>query len=51
MAQPFIPAVKAALAALGLPVGPPREPVAVLKPAAASQIADLAAGLRAVTDA
>jgi 4-hydroxy-tetrahydrodipicolinate synthase len=50
MAQPFIPAVKAALAAVGLPVGPPREPVAILKPAAASHIAQLAAGLRAVPD-
>lgn len=48
MAQPFIPAVKAALAAVGFPVGMPREPVAGLDPAAATRIAELAAGLHPV---
>lgn len=48
MAQPFIPAVKAALAAVGFPVGKPREPVARLDPAAAARIAQLAAALRPV---
>ena len=45
MAQPFIPAVKAGLAAVGFPVGRPREPVAGLHPAAAAHIAKLAARL------
>ena len=48
MAQPFIPAVKAGLAAVGFPVGKPREPVAALDPAAAARIAELAAGLQPV---
>ncbi len=48
MAQPFIPAVKAGLAAVGFPVGSPREPVAGLDPAAAARIAELAAGLQPV---
>jgi 4-hydroxy-tetrahydrodipicolinate synthase len=48
MAQPFIPAVKAGLAAVGFPVGRPREPVAGLDPAAAARIAELAAGLQPV---
>jgi 4-hydroxy-tetrahydrodipicolinate synthase len=48
MAQPFIPAVKAGLAAVGFPVGPPREPVAELDPAAAAHIAQLASALRPV---
>jgi 4-hydroxy-tetrahydrodipicolinate synthase len=48
MAQPFIPAVKAALAGVGFPVGKPREPVAELDPAAAARIAELAAGLQLV---
>lgn len=48
MAQPFIPAVKAGLAAVGFPVGRPREPVAGLDPAAAARIAELAAGLHPV---
>jgi 4-hydroxy-tetrahydrodipicolinate synthase len=43
MAQPFIPAVKAGLAAAGFPVGKPREPVAAIDPAAATRIAELAA--------
>jgi 4-hydroxy-tetrahydrodipicolinate synthase len=49
MAQPFIPAVKAGLAAVGFPVGKPREPVAELDPAAAARIAELAAGLQLVS--
>ena len=49
MAQPFVPAVKAALAAVGFPVGKPRAPVAGLDPAAAARIAELAAGLQLVT--
>lgn len=49
MAQPFIPAVKAGLAAVGFPVGRPREPVAALDPAAAARIAELAAGLQPVS--
>jgi 4-hydroxy-tetrahydrodipicolinate synthase len=48
MAQPFIPAVKAGLAAVGFPVGRPREPVAGLDPAAGARIAELAAGLHPV---
>jgi 4-hydroxy-tetrahydrodipicolinate synthase len=48
LAQPFIPAVKAALAAAGFPAGRPREPVAELRPAAAARIAELVAGLRPV---
>ncbi|GAA2866503.1 hypothetical protein GCM10010472_24820 [Pseudonocardia halophobica] len=42
MAQPFIAAVKAGLAAVGFPVGAPRPPVAELDPAAAARIAQLA---------
>lgn len=42
MAQPFIAAVKAGLAAVGFPVGVPRPPVAALDPAAAARIAQLA---------
>jgi 4-hydroxy-tetrahydrodipicolinate synthase len=42
MAQPFIPAVKAALTAVGFPVGPPRPPVAELDPDAIAHIAKLA---------
>ena len=48
MAQPFVPAVKAGLAAVGFPVGKPRGPVAALDPAAAARIAELAAGLQPV---
>jgi 4-hydroxy-tetrahydrodipicolinate synthase len=48
MAQPFIPAVKAALTAVGFPVGKPREPVAGLDAAAAARISELASGLRPV---
>jgi 4-hydroxy-tetrahydrodipicolinate synthase len=42
MAQPFIAAVKAGLAAVGFPVGDPRPPVAPLDPGAAARIAQLA---------
>ncbi|MCE3552738.1 aldehyde dehydrogenase family protein [Pseudonocardia sp. RS11V-5] len=42
MAQPFIAAVKAGMAAVGFPVGAPRPPVAELDPAAAARIAHLA---------
>jgi 4-hydroxy-tetrahydrodipicolinate synthase len=42
MAQPFIAAVKAALTAVGFPVGPPRPPVAELDPDAIARIATLA---------
>jgi len=42
MAQPFIAAVKAGMAAVGFPVGAPRPPVAALDPAAAARIAQLA---------
>ena len=49
MDQPFIPAVKAGLAAVGFPVGRPREPVAALDPAAAARIAELAASLQPVS--
>ena len=49
MAQPFIPAVKAGLAAVGFPVGRPRKPVAGLDPAATARIAELAAGLQPVS--
>jgi 4-hydroxy-tetrahydrodipicolinate synthase len=45
MAQPFIPAVKAGMAAVGFPVGVPRPPVAELDPAATAHIAQLAAQL------
>ncbi len=49
MQQPFVPAVKAVLGALGLPVGPPRAPIAPLDPAAATRIADLVAATRLVS--
>lgn len=42
MAEPFVPAVKSAMAAVGFPVGAPRPPVAPLDPAAAARIAKLA---------
>ncbi len=48
ISQPFIAAVKAGLTAVGLPVGPPREPVVELDPAAAARIAELASALRPV---
>jgi 4-hydroxy-tetrahydrodipicolinate synthase len=48
MAQPFIPAVKAALTAVGFPVGAPREPVAPLGSDASARIAELASALRPV---
>jgi 4-hydroxy-tetrahydrodipicolinate synthase len=49
MAEPFIPAVKSALTAVGFPVGAPRPPVAELAPDAAARIAQLASALRTVT--
>jgi 1-pyrroline dehydrogenase/4-hydroxy-tetrahydrodipicolinate synthase len=48
MAQPFIAAVKAGMAAVGFPVGGPRPPFAPLDPAAAGRIAQLA---KATTEA
>jgi 4-hydroxy-tetrahydrodipicolinate synthase len=45
MNEPFIPAVKAGLAAVGFPVGVPRAPVADLDPDAAARIAKLAAAV------
>jgi 4-hydroxy-tetrahydrodipicolinate synthase len=48
LAQPFIPAVKAALVAAGFPAGAPRAPVAELGPVAAARIAALVAGLHPV---
>jgi 4-hydroxy-tetrahydrodipicolinate synthase len=45
MSAPFIPAVKAALNALGFPAGSPRKPVHDLDAATASTIASLAAAL------
>jgi 4-hydroxy-tetrahydrodipicolinate synthase len=51
MAEPFIPAVKAALAAVEFPVGAPREPVAALAPGAAVRISELAARLRSLPPA
>jgi 4-hydroxy-tetrahydrodipicolinate synthase len=48
MNQPFIPAVKAGMAAVGFPVGPPRAPVAELDPAAAARIAQLATALHPI---
>ncbi|MBN9747854.1 4-hydroxy-tetrahydrodipicolinate synthase [Amycolatopsis sp. A1MSW2902] len=48
MAQPFIPAVRAGLAAAGLPIGKPRAPIAELDPAAAERIAALLSALAPV---
>lgn len=45
MAQPFIPAVKAGLAAAGFPAGEPRAPIAGLDPAAAARIGELVSAL------
>ncbi|MGI5499002.1 4-hydroxy-tetrahydrodipicolinate synthase [Lentzea sp. CA-135723] len=45
MSAPFIPAVKAALNAAGLPVGDPREPLRGLDQATTAKIADLVATL------
>jgi 4-hydroxy-tetrahydrodipicolinate synthase len=42
MNQPFIPAVKAGMAAVGFPVGVPRAPIAELDPDAAASIAKVA---------
>lgn len=48
MAQPFIPAVKAGLEAVGFPVGVPRSPVSPLDPAATRHLAGLIAALQPV---
>lgn len=45
MSAPFIPAVKAALNALGFPAGAPRKPLAELDTSTAARIAELAAAL------
>jgi 4-hydroxy-tetrahydrodipicolinate synthase len=45
MNEPFIPAVKAGLAAVGFPVGVPRAPIADLDPEASARIAKLAAAV------
>jgi 4-hydroxy-tetrahydrodipicolinate synthase len=45
MSAPFIPAVKAALSALGFPVGSPRKPLAELDANTASKISALATAL------
>ena len=42
---PFTPAVKAALGALGFPVGEPREPIVPLDPDSAARIAELVASV------
>ena len=49
MQQPFVPAVKAVLGAVALPVGPPRAPIAPLDPATTARIADLVAEDRLVS--
>ena len=49
MQQPFVPAVKAVLGAVALPVGPPRAPIAPLDPATTARIADLVAENRLVS--
>ncbi len=49
MQQPFMPAVKAVVSALGLPVGPPRAPIAPLDLAATTRIVDLVAATRLVS--
>jgi aminobutyraldehyde dehydrogenase len=46
MNEPFIPAVKAAMAAVGFPAGVPRAPVAELDPDAAARITALAKELQ-----
>lgn len=45
LGQPFVPAVKAALAAVGFPVGAPRAPTAALDAGAAAEITRLALSL------
>jgi 4-hydroxy-tetrahydrodipicolinate synthase len=45
MSAPFIPAIKAALGAVGFPVGSPRKPVLDLDPRTASTISSLVAAL------
>lgn len=46
MGQPFVPAVKAVLGAVGLPVGPPRAPISALDAETTARIADLALTIR-----
>lgn len=48
MAQPYVPAVKAALAAAGFPAGPPRGPLIALDSAAAARITELVSALPSV---
>ncbi|MBR8640428.1 4-hydroxy-tetrahydrodipicolinate synthase [Streptomyces tuirus] len=50
MCAPFIPAVKAALEELGLPVGPPREPLLPVDEATRARIADGLAALPHLAD-
>jgi 4-hydroxy-tetrahydrodipicolinate synthase len=45
MSAPFIPAIKAALNALGFPAGSPRRPLRDLDPTTAATIASLAGAL------
>ena len=47
MNEPFIAAVKAAMAAVGFPAGAPRAPFAALGPDAAARITELATAVRA----
>jgi 4-hydroxy-tetrahydrodipicolinate synthase len=51
MSAPFIPAVKSALTALGVPIGGPRRPLLDLDPATAATIAALATALPHLSDA
>ena len=51
MSAPFIPAVKSALNALGVPIGGPRRPLLDLDPATAATIATLATALPQLSDA
>jgi len=44
MTAPFIQAVKSALVSLGIPVGPPREPLLPVDDETAARIASLLAG-------
>jgi 4-hydroxy-tetrahydrodipicolinate synthase len=48
MAQPFVPAVKTALAAAGFPAGPPRAPLIALDSAPAARITELVSALPSV---
>jgi 4-hydroxy-tetrahydrodipicolinate synthase len=51
MSAPFIPAVKSALTALGVPIGGPRRPLLDLDPATAATIAALATALPHLSNA